>query len=275
MQVSVTVPRTTRNHDYPWYDSLWLSNYHRAIDMIRAVAPGREREFEDALRRLRTRTDFDVQVLEQLFDEDTLVEIGGVAAALSPSQLELHEARSFKRFIVHDHPYFTALQQRIVDLVSEAAGEAVESSYNFLSLYGPAGVCPLHLDAPVAKWTLDLCLRQSNPWPIHFGPVIDWPEAGHHGANWESEVKDALAGNVRTHTQQPGQALLFAGSSQWHYRDPMPGAGSSRYCDLLFFHFLPRGMSEVAKPDNWARLFGVPELNEVVTKGSAAVRLGS
>jgi hypothetical protein len=28
----------------------------------------------------------------------------------------------------------------------------------------------------------------------------------------------------------------------------------------LFFHFIPRGTAELVKPQNWARLFGIPEL---------------
>jgi hypothetical protein len=86
-------------------------------------------------------------------------------ASLRPTDLELHEARTFGRFVVHDHPYFTELQQHIVPLVSAAVGEPVEAAYNFLSLYGGLGVCPPHMDSPEAKWTLDLCLNQSAPWP--------------------------------------------------------------------------------------------------------------
>ncbi len=33
-----------------------------------------------------------------------------------------------------------------------------------------------HMDAPDAMWTLDICLEQSEPWPISFSQPVDWPE---------------------------------------------------------------------------------------------------
>jgi hypothetical protein len=209
---------------------------------------------------LRTSPDFEVTRLSGLFDSATWSRIREVAATLAPQQLELHEAHNFKRFVVHDHPFFTELQARVVDRVSEAAGEAVEPCYNFLSLYGPKGVCPLHMDAPFAKWTLDVCIAQSIEWPIHFSRVIPWPEPRDYGANWESQIRSEIATGFSTWILEPEDALLFAGSSQWHWRDPMPSRATPGFCDLLFFHFIPRGMGELVNPGNWARLFAVPEL---------------
>ena len=31
------------------------------------------------------------------------------------------------------------------------------------------------MDAPDAKWTLDLCNEQSDAWPIHFSRIMPWP----------------------------------------------------------------------------------------------------
>lgn len=57
--------------------------------------------------------------------------------------------------------------------MSEAADEAVEAGYNaFLSLYDRLGVCPVHLDSPEAKWTLDLYIDQSVCWPIQVSQKI-------------------------------------------------------------------------------------------------------
>jgi hypothetical protein len=61
------------------------------------------------------------------------------------------------------------------------------------------------------------------------------------------------------YTLWPGQAVVFSGSSQWHYRNAMPDASGRQFCDLLFFHFIPRGTGELVVPANWPRLFGVPE----------------
>lgn len=248
---------------YPWYDSVWLGAYVSAKELLREKCPHRVEEFDRAFDALRTSPDFQIRVLRDVFDADTLAAIRGVIATLAPRQLELHEAQEFRRFVVHDHPYFTQLHQHIVEVVSEAAGEPVEPSYNFLSLYGPQGVCPIHMDAPVAKWTLDYCVDQSVEWPIHFSGVVPWPEPSRYQTDWEAQIRREIGHNCSTHRLRPGEALLFAGSSQWHWRDPMPAGGTPGHCDLLFFHFIPRGTAELVDPANWARLFKIPELADL------------
>jgi hypothetical protein len=219
---------------------------------------------------LRTRPDFREKVLEP-FDQATLDEIRRVTATLRPGDLELHEARRFGRFVIHDHPDFTALQRRAVSMVSAQVGERLEVSYNFLSLYSARGVCAVHLDAPEAKWTLDLCVDQSAPWPIFMSDVQPWPEAregtGLDEADWQERIKGSPSVRFREHVLQPGQALVFSGSSQWHYRDPMPAASGRSFCTQLFLHFFPEGTGELIAPENWARLFGIPELAAVTGDG--------
>ncbi len=108
------------------------------------------RGFVEAFRVLHTRQDFETTLVKQPFDDACLSDIRRVATSLRPTDLELHEARSFGRFIVHDHPFFTELQERVAPFVSDIVGERVESGYNFLSLYTNMGVCPVHMDAPQA-----------------------------------------------------------------------------------------------------------------------------
>jgi hypothetical protein len=262
--IGLTENRPTRSQRFPWYDSVWLSRYDRAKAIIRVVKPEALVAFVDAFRIFHTRPDFQVRLIERPFDADTLGEVRRVAASLRPTDLELHEARTFGRFVVHDYPFFTELQQRTVPLVSEMVGESVELSYNFLSLYTARGVCPPHLDAPQAKWTLDLCVNQSAPWPIHFSQVQPWPDAETWPEEgWEDKIKQSPSLVFTPYALQPGQAVIFSGSSQWHYREAMPAASGRQFCDLLFFHFIPRGGSELVRPENWARVFGIPELSQV------------
>jgi hypothetical protein len=63
------------------------------------------------------------------------------------------------------------MQRELVARVSDLVGEEVEPSYNFLSLYTRMGIFEPHLDAPSAKWTLDICIDQSEPWPIYFSQI--------------------------------------------------------------------------------------------------------
>ena len=255
--------RPSNSRLYPWYDSVWLSQYEVAKAIVREARPDALASFVDAFRVLHTRPDFKVKFLEQPFDDATFAEIKCTMSTLRPSDLELHEAGRFGRFVVHDHPFFTELQQRIVPWISELAGEPVEAKYNFLSLYTSKGVCAVHMDAPEAKWTLDLCIDQGAPWPIYFSEVQPWPDSvaqEWRDEGWEKNIKQSRSLEFTPFTLHPGQAVLFSGSSQWHYRDPLPEAGGKQFCTLLFFHFIPKGTAELVKPKNWARFFGIPEL---------------
>lgn len=249
---------------YPWYDSFWLVKYRRAKDVIRRIQPDKLPAFLAALSGLRTRADFRVKRIPGLFDDATMATIRQTIASFQLTELELHEIKKFGRFVVHDHPFFTELHKRTIDLVSEAAGEPVEASYNFVSLYKKVGVCRVHMDTPHAKWTLDLCTEQSAPWPIHVSQVVPWPEdLALKEDNWEGAIKESPDYEFTSYNLEPGEAILFSGSSQWHYRDPMPFDGKEHFCSLVFFHFVPRGTLETVRPENWARLFGIPELADL------------
>jgi hypothetical protein len=252
---------------FPWYDSEWLTKFARAKAIVRAVRPQALAAFVDAFRPLHTRLDFRERLLEQPFDTFTLNEIRRMVASLRPTELEMHETRMFGRFVVHNHPFFVELQGRTIALVSEVVGEPVEAAYNFLSLYTRSGVCTVHLDAPAAKWTLDVCIDQNVPWPIYFSQVHSWSEVEGETwreENWQDKVKQSPALHFTSYTSQPGQALVFSGSSQWHYRDPMPHDSLREFCNLLFFHYIPRGTRDLVWPENWARRFGIPELAQIV-----------
>jgi hypothetical protein len=268
--------RPSSSRMYPWYDSVWLSKYEEAKAILRSARPEALAAFVDAFRIFHTPPDFKVKFLEQPFDAAMLAEIRRISRSFKPTDLELHEARQFGRFVVHNHPFFTELQQRAVSWVSETAGEPLESSYNFLSLYTSKGVCAVHLDAPRAKWTLDLCIDQSAPWPIRLSEVQPWPDSAAEEwkqEDWENRIRRSRSLDFTSYTLQPGQAILFSGSSQWHYRDPMPDTGAKPFCTLLFLHFIPRGAAELVRPENWARLFGVTELSGLSEGTEVSARL--
>jgi hypothetical protein len=253
-----------KSERYPWYDSVWLTRYALAKDLIQRIRPEKLAEFVQAFECLKTRPDFQIKHFCRVFDDAAMEQIKQAVRLLKREQLEMHEIQGFGRFVVHDHPFFTELQQSTVALVSDAAGEPVEASYNFLSMYTKLGVCPIHMDAPQAKWTLDVCVDQSERWPIYFSPIVPWPE--HFASDrddWHESIK--AEHSFSSYSLEPGQGVMFSGSSQWHYRDALPETGDGKqFCTLLFFHFVPRGMRETVEPKNWARLFDIPELLSVV-----------
>ena len=249
---------------FPWYDALWLQSYVKAREFIAQQYPARLAGFVDSMQVLRTRPDFAVQHLSSVFDDPTLARIRTTIASLQPDDLDLNEIKSFGRWIVYNHPVFAELQATLTDRVSLLAGEEVEPLYNFLSMYTKLGHCPLHMDAPQAKWTLDICINQSEPWDIHFSQILPWPEQGVPEKDWQKSILSDPSNHFSTFALQPGEAILFSGSSQWHYRKPLPNRGGSAFCDLLFFHYIPKGTAAIANEHQWPEYFGIPELATLV-----------
>lgn len=250
--------------DLKWYDSVWLNAYMSALEIIEKVAPQRFDDFTAAFDCLRTDPSFSVKKMEGFINPADLSDLKQTLKAIPREKLELHELQRFGRFVVHDNPAVTKLQNSLVGTVSDWAGEAVEPSYNFLSFYTHKGVCEPHLDSPSAKWTLDICLDQNEPWPIQFSQILSWPEKPtHFSEGWREEIKADEELHFESAIMDPGDALFFSGSSQWHYRDPMNAKNGRAFCDLLFLHFMPEGTSELVQAKNWPRIFDIPELAQI------------
>ena len=254
---------------FPWYDGRWLRKYAAVKEWLTAHRPEMLPPFLEAVSVLRTRPDFQLQHLAPVFDEAILTRIVERSRTFSMAQLELHETVNFGRFVVHDDPWFTELQHSLTSLVSDLVGEPVEPAYNFMSLYSQLGVCQVHMDAPEAKWTLDVCIEQSAPWPIHFSQIVPWPETGTLPvSDWERAIKESPDLQFESVALEPNQAVLFSGSSQWHYRDPQASPTRASFCNLLFFHYIPKDSRPLTEWKQWPELFGVPELREVLAPGS-------
>ncbi|MDQ3171794.1 MAG: hypothetical protein M3Q55_16790 [Acidobacteriota bacterium] len=259
---------------FPWYDSWWLAEYERAKRLLAHSSPAILDRFIHEMRVFRTDPAFTVQTVDGLLDEADWKQVHQTIAALRHGDLDMTEAKAFGRFVARNCPYFSGLQRRLTAFVSERVGEPVEPAYNFLSLYGAPGVCAPHMDAPSAKWTLDLCVAQSAPWPIYFSQVVPWPEAEDrpqdHSGEWLETVKASPSLQFEPVALEPGQAVIFSGSSQWHYRDRMPPGTGRQFCELLFFHYLPAGTRDLVAPEKWADLFGAPELTGLVPQTHGA-----
>ena len=83
------------------------------------------------------------------------------------------------------------------------------------------------------------------------------------GDDWKTAIKTSSDLAFQSKVLTPGNGIVFSGSSQWHYRDALPSTSNSSFCDLLFFHYIPKGTAEIVRPSNWARLFDVPELANI------------
>jgi len=243
-----------------WYDSNFLRRFEVAKHYLALVAPGSLDAFVGGFAPLLPRPDFAVTLLSDLFDAQThakIVEISRSVPREADHKQQRNELDQFGRHVIWDHPFFLELQSDLVPRVSAIAGCELVPKYNFLSLYGGAGKCDPHMDEPMSMFTLDYCIEQSEEWPIFFSRVVEWPSID------ESRDIDLEALKADPHLSfepyclKPNEALVFNGSSQWHYRNAIAPGG---YCSLLFFHYFPKGCENLVEPPQWSAHFDIPEL---------------
>jgi len=250
--------------NFPWYDSNWLDSYVDAKALIAEHCPEELERFEAGFEKLRTSPEFSTKTLPKYHFEPHLDSLKDLIRNTQTADLEKHEMLTFGRYVIHDHPLFDELQAGFIDLVSELANEPLEPSYSFMSLYNNLGACPPHMDSPEAKWTLDICIEQSESWPIHFSKVrpwaTDWDE---FSGDWANQILADPANEFETVLLEEGEAAFFSGSSQWHYRDRIPKKQTQNFCHLLFLHYIPEGTRELLRPENWAQIFNISVLEQV------------
>ena len=122
------------------------------------------------------------------------------------------------------------------------------------------------LDAPNAKWTLDVCLNQSGPWPIYISQVQPWLVSGAGrwpDVDWERGDQGIAGAAVHCRTRcTPARLWCFQEAVSGTIETPFrrPARASSATC--CFFTTFPGVAGELVKPQNWARIFGIPELHE-------------
>lgn len=241
----------------PWYDAQFLQIFESAKRYLATVRPDTVDGFVEAFAPLRTPRDFRIKQLPQLFDAATVATIRHEVSSLREEDFNRDEVAGFGRTIMRDTAFFTRLQRELVPLVSDLVGTAVEGGYNFLSRYGNTGRCDPHMDSPVCMYTLDYCVDQDVEWPIHFSNVVDWPTAEMLNSFDPATVLADPSLTFEQHVLKPNDAILFAGSSQWHYREAMPAPG---FCTLLFLHYYPAVLRPLLHLTDWPAALGIPEL---------------
>ena len=242
-----------------WYDSHFLRRFEIARHYLADVRPDALPSFLDSFETLKPPADFREMVMEDVFDPATCAAILAASRSAKPDDAaeQATENQQFGRDVVWDHPFFLELQEQLRPRIEALVGRPLVSSYNFLSRYGASGKCDLHMDHPDAMFTFDYCIEQDAVWPIYLSRVVEWPTVEFA----RSFDREAIIANPEYHFAEhllrPNQALLFNGSSQWHYRRPKEAGG---FCHLLFFHYIPAGCEALVDPALWAGHFGIAEL---------------
>ena len=247
----------------PWYDGHWLDKYYKAKGWIQNNAPHKLKELEESINHLRTNKHFKPIRLNKALTDKQVKEAKRLINDIDNSKYEKHEILSFGRVVVHNDLFFIRIQESLIDMVSSAVDEELEISYNFLSLYSNIGVCPMHMDAPDAKWTLDICLDQSYEWPIYFSQIIDWPDLSiYKSEDWEDQILNDQRLHFESHTLRPGNGIIFSGSSQFHYINRIHRGNNNDFCNLIFFHFIPKHTKDFINPKSWPEYFNLPSLSQ-------------
>mgnify|MGYP003295984438 CR=1 FL=1 len=242
-----------------WYDAHFLRRYEVAKHYLARVQPDALAAFTASFAPLIPAEDFREIALDDVFDAAThaaIREASLTAEVRMTRQLE-DENATFGRNVVWDEPFYLELQEQMRPRLEGVLGRPLVSSYNFLSLYGAQGKCEPHLDHPNAMFTFDYCIDQDEVWPIYIGRPAPWPDAGFAKDFDPAALKADPAMDFRAHELRPNRALIFNGSSQWHFREPK---SSGAFCNLLFFHYYPAGCEDLVQPARWAECTGIAAL---------------
>lgn len=183
-------------------------------------------------------------VAKQLFKPETHTAIKNFIDQRVPLMPMSLDEKDFVRTYAHNVPFFVKIHQQLTDFASEQFGQKVKPSYSFLSMYKDNGICPLHIDRPQCRYTIDYLIQSTHPgpWPIHIGEhmtddvVADINERG-VGHPDTDELKQMIIDREEWSTAllEENDAVLYSGTHSWHYRsERLQGTA-----DLVFFHFVP------------------------------------
>lgn len=160
---------------------------------------------------------------------------------LSTDRKDPDDESAFGRRYGNDLPFFVNIHQQLTEYASDLFGEKVKPSYVFLSMYEKAGRCPLHLDRPQCRYTIDYLIQQeqSEPWPINISKQMSASElevVNNTAPTDKNEIAHVIGRNTwTTCLLEPNDAVCYSGTNAWHYR-PTASDGTA---DLVFFHFVP------------------------------------
>jgi hypothetical protein len=183
-------------------------------------------------------------VLKQLFDPSVHTAIQEFLDIRVPLMSLSVDEGEFVRKYAHNVPYFVLIHRQLTELACDIFNEKVKPSYSFLSMYKDGGICPLHIDRPQCRYTIDYLIRQDQhePWPIHIGDhmtdaqrqSLDESDEGHPRRDEEIQAR-IDSENWHTVELSPNDAVCYSGTHSWHYRSQrLKGTA-----DLVFFHFVP------------------------------------
>lgn len=183
-------------------------------------------------------------LVKQLFDDETHAGIKEYIEKYAPLLPLQSDDSEFVRMYGHNVEFFVDIHYQLKNFASECFQQEVKPSYCFLSMYKENGICPLHIDRPQCRFTIDYLIQttQEEPWPIHIGHhLTDLEVEDIHSKKFgypeSDEIKKIIFDREQWYTAslEENDAILYSGTHSWHYRsERLRGTA-----DLVFFHFIP------------------------------------
>ncbi len=127
------------------------------------------------------------------------------------------------RLVRHREPLCEFVHGQVRDVVGRVLGEAVKSSYSYLTLYLPGNRLRRHRDRPQCQWNVSL--------------VLDSTPSSDEAHAWPIYIETDRVHEVRLGA---GDAVLYSGVEADHWRDPQPELQTSL---VALLHFVPEGFT--------------------------------
>lgn len=192
----------------------------------------------------KTRAGLGPIIARKLFEDDAHQKIKDYVNTIIPMLPVSVDDNEFVRHYMHNPGFFVNIHHQLTDFASEQFGVRVKPSYCFLSMYKESGICPLHIDRPQCRYTIDYLIQitQDQPWPILIADEMTDEKRASYGDSEEGHPKGREAINQRISAEnwhrvdlEENDAVLYSGTNSWHYRPERLQATA----DLIFFHFVP------------------------------------
>jgi hypothetical protein len=144
---------------------------------------------------------------------------------LNPTDEAQHQ---ITRLAAYNDPLCVYLMHQLMPVFEWITGERLQPSYAFFSRYLTGSALGKHTDVPRCPFNVSIQLNTVlKPEYAESSNTVSWP--------LHIEV---TPGNTRRVVLSDGDAAVYLGTKQPHWRDKMDE--SIEYVDVMLFHYLPR-----------------------------------